>query len=91
MKKQIVVALGLALAGCGGGVDGNYIGGPGNTVSIALDGDKAVASMGTQTEAGTVSKSDKTVLITIKKETKEFKIDDKGCLVNAEMGSFCKK
>lgn len=91
MKKQLIIALGLPLAACGGGIDGNYAGGPNNMISIAIDGDKAVAARGAESKAGTVSKAEKSVFITIDKETKEFKVDEKGCLVNTEMGAFCKK
>lgn len=92
MKRYCVIALGATVAACGGGgVDGNYVGVDRPDRSITIAGDNATVAEGTQSMKGTARKADKSVFVTVDKETKELKVDDKGCLVNAEVGTFCKK
>lgn len=91
MKNFAILALGLALAACGGGVSGKYVSTMDANTSMEFTGDNATVSAGGMSKSGPVKKADKSVDVTIDNETKTFTIDDKGCLVNAEIGTFCKK
>ena len=92
MKKLVIAVLGLSVAACGGnGLSGKYVSTADANITMEFSGDNATVTVADTSKSGPVKKSDKSVDVTIGSETKTFTIDDKGCLVNGEIGTFCKK